>query len=201
MEGQHRQLQPPARRQDRLADLSHGRGHQKNRGEDAEKRGHREHFLNGFGRVLVQRHAEQDRDKDHLNRRDGDAHRVHWHDRAEEPLAQEGGHEDGADGGRGRHDDREGDIALGDVSAEVGGLATVDRTYEDHARRELRAQTSHLAEGEGKDRHHHIATRPLGDDRRQILGENVREVLRRQGDAHAEHEEGEASREVLSGQP
>ena len=48
-------------------------------------------------------------------------------------------------GGSGGHDDGECDVAFGDVSAQVGRLATVDRADEHHARDQLGAQREGLA--------------------------------------------------------
>lgn len=102
--------------------LRHCGSHQQDGGEHSHDGREGLDLLDGLRELVVEPHAEHDRDEHHLHGGDCHADRVHWDERAQEQLAQHGGHHDGADGGHGGHHHGEGHVAAGDVRAQVGRL-------------------------------------------------------------------------------
>ena len=186
--------------EDGLGNLSDGRGDEEAGGNDADDGSEGENSLNGLGEELVQGHTKGDGSKDDLNSGLGNTSGIDGDDGTEEGLAEKGSHEDGTDGGGGRHEDGKSNVALGNVRAEVRSLTSVDRADEDHTSEEGGVDGEALTKAEGEEGHHNVAEKELHDDG-DGLGGDVDEIQRGEGDAHGKHEGGKGGGEVLGREP
>ena len=186
--------------EDGLGNLSDGRGDKEASGNDADDRSEGENGLDGLGEELVQGHTKGDGGKDNLNGGLGNTSGIDGDDGTEEGLAEKGSHEDGTDGGGGRHEDGKSNVALGNVRAEVRSLTSVDRADEDHTGKEGGVDGEALTKAEGEEGHHNVAEKELHDDG-DGLGGDVDEILGGEGDTHGKHESGKGGGEVLGREP
>mmetsp|Transcript_27768 Transcript_27768/g.74762 ORF Transcript_27768/g.74762 Transcript_27768/m.74762 type:complete len:206 (+) Transcript_27768:399-1016(+) len=104
MQQRGRRLEGQTSVEDGSGDLRHGGAHEQAGHDDAHNGAHRLHFLHRLGEELVERHAQGDGREDHLRRGLCDAHGVHGHHGAQQPLAQQRGHEEHTNCGGGGHD-------------------------------------------------------------------------------------------------
>ena len=105
--------------EDGLGHLGDGTGDEEAGGNDTDDGGEGEDSLDGLGEELVEGHTDSDGGEDDLDGGLGNAGGIDGDDGTEEGLAEEGGHEDGTDGGGGRHEDGQSNVALGNVRAQV----------------------------------------------------------------------------------
>jgi len=136
----------------------------------------------------------------HFNRRFGNTRRIHGHNGPENALAEQRRHENGPERrGRG-HEDGQRHVALGNVRAQVAGLSAIDAANQYHAGNERSLQPKGLAEAVRQCRHHGVAEGKLHENGDGFL-RDLHEIVRRQRNAHAEHEGGQSGGKVLGGEP
>ena len=93
----------------------------------------------------------------YLNGGLGNTSGIDGDDGSKKELTQERRHEDGTQRCGGGHEHRQGDIALGNVRAQVTGLSAVDGSDENHAGKERRIECECLSQKQGENGHHSVA--------------------------------------------
>mmetsp|Transcript_21551 Transcript_21551/g.59905 ORF Transcript_21551/g.59905 Transcript_21551/m.59905 type:complete len:264 (-) Transcript_21551:444-1235(-) len=196
VENYQRKLQHDASLQNGPCTLGHGSAHKDNSANDPNDGADRLHCTAPLGNQLVCQDTNEDWCKDNLNGGDHDAHRIYWHKGSQDNLGDERSHEDGADCGGGRHQDAQRNIPLGNVSAQVGCLSTVDGANQNASGYQCRRQSKQLCHAKPEDWHHNVAGQEVYNNRSRFVC-NSFEIVHCHCDAHAEHQHGQSCCEVV----
>eukprot|EP00968_Pinguiococcus_pyrenoidosus_P005473 scaffold355_cov211-Pinguiococcus_pyrenoidosus.AAC.3 len=194
------ELEPHAGAEDAFRALGNTGGDEEAGGNGAHHRRQRLDLLRGLGEELVERHANHDRREHDLDGGDGDTHCVDRHHCAKELFTEQRGADDRAQGRGRRHENAQRHVASRNVRAEVGRLASVDRSDKNHAGHQSRVQREALGQPERQQRHEQVAAGKAQQDRVRSL-HDAHKIVGAQGDPHGQHEDPEARREVLRREP
>ena len=135
---------------------------------------------------VVDHKAQSDGHQNHLNDGEEHIHGVHIHALTGVQQGQQRGEERSQHGGHGGHADGQGNVALGQIGHDVGGSAAGAGAHEDDADGQLGGQMEHLSQRPCQERHEGELRHAAHDDVLRAAEHHL-EVLRLQGQAHAEH--------------